>query len=155
MKASLRTSMTMSVRAALSLSLFACSALLAHATWAPAPAGSATPLTLPRPTPSVDVRPHVTLDRVTYYNAVPGQTDSDPFTSACGPNRPNQVAVSRDLFRSTLHCGDVVEVWLAEGYMGRYVVWDTMAPRFTNTLDVLTETSMPWGKTTGHLVLVE
>lgn len=111
--------------------------------------------TIPAPSVSVTILPSVDLDRVTYYNAVEAQTDADPHISACGPNRDNQVAVSRDLFRSSLHCGDEVDVWLESGYLGRFVVWDTMNARFTRTLDILTEGSYDWGKTTGHLIVVQ
>lgn len=109
------------------------------------------------PTPSVEVRvlEWWAFPRVTYYNAVPWQTNSDPFTSACGPNREGQVAVSRDLFRSELSCGDVISVWLEGEHYGDFVVWDTMHPRFVNTLDILADGVLPWGLTHGHAVLVQ
>lgn len=93
------------------------------------------------------------MARVTYYNPVPSQTDGDPFTSACGPNRGNQVAVSRELFRTTLDCGDVVSVYVEDAPLGEYVVWDTMHPRFSRTLDVMTDTSFEWGKATGYIIV--
>lgn len=97
--------------------------------------------------------PALDFQRVTYYNPVEAQTDQDPETSACGPNLERQVAVSRDLFRTTLHCGDVVWVYAKGTPLGRYVVWDTMHPRFSRTIDVMTDTSFSWGKTTGHIVM--
>lgn len=136
----------------MSLSLVAALGLV----YAPVASGSYTSRALTAPSPTVEVLEHVPVERVTYYNAVPGQTDSTPNVSACGPNLERQVAVSRDLFRRDLHCGDVVKVWLdGEGYLGEFVVWDTMAARFTRTLDILTETSYAWGKTTGHLIVVD
>lgn len=94
------------------------------------------------------------MDRVTFYNPVASQTDADPFTSACGPNRAMQVAVSRDLFRSKLDCGDLLEVYVDDVLIGEYVVWDTMHPRWTNTLDVMTDTEFAWGKASGHVIEV-
>lgn len=136
----------------MSLSLVAALGLV----YAPVANGSYTSRALTAPSPTAEVLPHVDLGRVTYYNAVPGQTDSTPNVSACGPNLERQVAVSRDLFRRDLHCGDVVEVWLdGEGYLGEFTVWDTMHPRFELTLDILTKTSYTWGKTTGHLIVVD
>lgn len=110
---------------------------------------------IPIPEASVVLREPLSMARVTYYNAVEAQTDDDPFTSACGPNLERQVAVSRDLFRSTLHCGDRVLVWADGEYHGEFVVWDTMNPRFEWTLDILTDTAYTWGKTTGHLVVID
>ena len=133
----------------------AASAVLAIIALAQAPAGYPPVLTIPTPAVSVEVREHVLLARITYYNAVPWQTDADPHISACGPNRPNQVAVSRDLFRRVLHCGDEVEVYIQGEPLGRFVVWDTMHPRFKKTLDILTETSYTWGRTKGHLIVLD
>jgi 3D (Asp-Asp-Asp) domain-containing protein len=100
----------------------------------------------------------LTLHRVTYYHAVPEQTDDDPFTSACGPNRPNQIAVSRDVFRTVLPCGTRVRLDLdGVGYAGEFIVWDTMARRFTSAADILVETGHhpTWGRTTGTLTILE
>lgn len=110
--------------------------------------------TLPELQPEAQQIEAVVFDRVTYYNAVEWQTDSTPHVSACGPNRVNQVAVSRDLFESELHCGDVISVFLdGEGYVGDFVVWDTTNARFEGTLDILTEGSYAWGKTSGHATI--
>lgn len=108
---------------------------------------------LDSPPIKVSIKEHYEMDRITYYNAVPEQTDATPNVSACGPNIPNQVAVSRDLFRKELHCGDVIDVWIQDQYLGQFTVWDTMNPRFKNTLDILTETTYGWGLTTGHVVV--
>lgn len=110
---------------------------------------------IPLPEASVALREPLSMARVTYYNAVSWQTDDDPSTSACGPNLERQVAVSRDLFRSTLHCGDRVLVWADGEYHGEFVVWDTMSTRFEWTLDILTDTAYAFGKTTGHIVVID
>lgn len=107
------------------------------------------------PEPKAIVLDVVEFDRITYYQAVPEQTDSDPHISACGPNIQNQVAVSRDLFRNTLHCGDVLQVWGEHGYIGEFTVWDTMHPRFDKTLDILTVEPYDWGRTAGHAVILK
>lgn len=99
------------------------------------------------------ILPAIEMKRISYYNAVPWQTDSDPTVSACGPNKENQVAVSRDLFRKELHCGDIVDVYIKGDYLGQFIVWDTMNERFSDTLDILTDTSYGWGLTTGHVVV--
>jgi len=69
------------------------------------------------------------------YNAVPGQTDSDPGTSRCGRTRPGQVALSLDLWARGFLCGEPVTV---NGR--RYVVWDAMAAFHRSSVDVLVAT---------------
>ena len=118
-----------------------------------APVATYTPRTLPVPTPSVEAKGVLLAPRVSYYNPVEAQTDADPSTSACGPNRTNQIAVSRDLFRRVLDCGQVVQVYVENRYLGEFVVWDTMAPRFEGAVDVMTETSFPWGLASGYLIV--
>ena len=110
---------------------------------------------IPQPQITLTILEDISLARITYYNAVPEQTDSTPDISACGPNLEAQVAVSRDLFRSELHCGDVGQVWSEEGYIGEFTVWDTMNSRFSQTRDILTEGHYDWGKTAGHLVVTQ
>ena len=95
----------------------------------------------------------IPLERVSFYQAVPGQTDSTPHLSACGPTLGPwvQVAVSRDLAAwtgGTLKCGTRVRVVLENrGVAGRHViegiVWDTMAPRWKRTVDVLVAPGEP------------
>jgi len=125
--------------------------------YAPEPEGEPLPPLRPIPIPTVSVRllEVVRLGRVTYYNAVPEQTDSDPLTSACGPNLERQVALSRDLFRTHYDCGTMVRVWIEDGYLGEFTVWDTMHPRFENTLDILADGVQSWGRSHGHLVVVD
>lgn len=100
----------------------------------------------------------IPLGRITYYNAVPEQTDDDPEVSACGPTRERQIAVSRDLFRSVLQCGDRVRLFVNGVDQGEYIVWDTMARRWTATADVLMPlgTIPTWGGLgKGSLLVVE
>jgi len=122
-------------------------------------APAATPPVQPLPPAQETRKPEVIqLNRVSYYHAVPEQTDDDPFTSACGPNLPNQIAVSRDLFRKVLPCGARVQLFLdGLGYAGEFIVWDTMAARWSATADVLVpDHERPsWGLTTGWLIALE
>jgi len=75
------------------------------------------------------------LERVSHYNAVRNQTDRTPHISACGPTRPGQLALSRDLLRQ-VGCG--ARVRLTSGGRSRvYVVNDTMNRRYRRTADVL------------------
>jgi len=114
------------------------------------------PVALPAPAVEVRERPAVDIHRITHYQAVVGQTDSTPNISSCGPNRPNQVAVSRDLMGTVVECGTEVMLYSEEdGYLGTFVVWDLTNKRFRSTIDVLTEVPAPWGKTYGHLVVKE
>lgn len=87
---------------------------------------------------------------ITGYNAVPGQTDSDPYTTASGAySNPEVVAArSRDLAdelpfgtvisiepndTSALECGHP----LVSDKIGLRVIADSMNPRIRNTVDVL------------------
>jgi len=119
--------------------------------------------------PRAEVLEAIELHRVTAYNPLPYQTDEDPYTSSCGPNRPDQIAVSRDLFfdehgRKHL-CG--VEVTLivydsdgqVEAILNR-VIWDTMNPRYNLTADVYldhhdVDEALAWGVKRGALVMTK
>lgn len=112
--------------------------------------------------PKVEEPKFVVLDRISAYNPVPRQTQGDHNVSSCGANRPNQIAVSRDLFfdsngRKHL-CGKTVTVYTDRGEVfDQYVVWDTMSPRYTKTVDILFPTTdesvaYDFGVTTGKLV---
>lgn len=90
---------------------------------------------------------------LTAYNAVPEQTDSDPFTTASGAySNPEVVAArSRDLAEE-LPFGTVIEiVGVAEsnpscGYrvvaplIGYRIIADTMNARYTDRIDILFST---------------
>jgi len=95
---------------------------------------------------------------VTYYHAVPGQTDADPDVAACGPiaqapvgEGDIMVALSRDLFSREL-CGQLVLVRV-KGEVVWGVVWDTMHPRFVRYVDLLMPAGVRWehGKAKGEL----
>lgn len=96
---------------------------------------------------------------VTYYQALPGQTDADPDTAACGPNlRPwLQVALSRDLFihpNGSRRCGQRVRLRFSDGQELVGIVNDTMHQRFRKRVDVLVpsgDNAMAYGRTVAQL----
>jgi len=81
------------------------------------------------------------LNRVSAYNAVSWQTDSNPNVSACGPNLPQgQIALSQNLFfkpNGGNRCGQHVIIHLSNGQVIKGVVWDTMNSRYYNAADIL------------------
>jgi len=109
-----------------------------------------------QPAPKRETAPQrIRVQRVSFYQAVPSQTDGDPEFSACGRTRQpwTQVAVSRDLF-AELGCGTRVRLILDDGRVIDAVVWDTMAPRWRETVDVLVaphEPAMAYGVRAGVL----
>lgn len=88
--------------------------------------------------------------KLTAYNAVPGQTDNDPFTTASGAfSNPEVVAArSRDL-ATKLPYGTVIKIERThadtpncmyskvEDQIGYRVLADAMNPRIVNTVDIL------------------
>lgn len=110
------------------------------------------PEILPEPVAPLATAPAKTIPvRVTGYNAVPEQTDSDPFTTASGAySNPEVVAaVSRDL-RGALPFGTVVAIEATENLTGQYCGWDlvehfvgyrviadTMNARHSERVDIL------------------
>lgn len=123
---------------------------------APIPAAGATAPTAVAPAaaqvPSVFTKAnsYPFTAKLTAYNAVPGQTDSTPFTTASGSfSNPEVVAArSSDLAR-TLPYGTVIKVTRTvadtpncnftsvEDQIGYRVVADAMNPRISNTVDIL------------------
>lgn len=85
--------------------------------------------------PAAEAR-SLSLSRITAYNPVAAQTDATPGRSACGRTFPGQIAVSRDL-RRAFPCGSLVRVTTASGrvFVGR--VNDTMAARWSRSVDVM------------------
>ena len=91
---------------------------------------------------------------VTQYNPVVDQCDEDPLVTADNSTidlkklkkgQLRWVAVSRDLL-GTYKYGDVIELKTTSGSTrinGRYIVHDTMNPRFTNRIDILTAVGEP------------
>ena len=91
---------------------------------------------------------------LTAYNAVPDQTDSDPFTTASGAySNPEVVAARSQDLADELPFGTIVEVdgsGTSSGGMcgfdtvapiiGYRVIADTMNVRYTNRIDVLFST---------------
>lgn len=101
----------------------------------------------------------VRIDRISFYQAVAAQTDNDPATAACGGNLGPwiQIAVSRDLLPS-FPCGSLVRLELDRPVAGiewlDAIVYDTMNPRYRNTVDILVGTREPalrYGITSGTL----
>jgi 3D (Asp-Asp-Asp) domain-containing protein len=86
---------------------------------------------------------------MTGYNAVPGQTDGDPLTTASGAYSNPDIVVARSVdLADELPFGTVIEIDSASttsdcGYssvkdhMGLRVVADEMNPRMRNKIDVL------------------
>jgi len=83
--------------------------------------------------------------KATYYQAVQGQCDDDPFTTASGyrinvrkvkSGETKIVAVSRDLLKEYPY-GSTIYVHQPVHLRGHYKVEDTMNKRFTNRIDFL------------------
>ncbi len=89
----------------------------------------------------------------TMYNAVEGQCDSDPLTTAgmyhIDPKHASDhkwVALSRDLLKrwgGKFDYGDTIRIENAGEKSGTYTVVDTMNPRFTNKIDILETKGTP------------
>lgn len=105
----------------------------------------------------------IPIQRVSAYNPVPRQTWGDPNVSSCGPNQARQIAVSRDLFfdeNGEKHlCGTLVTIITYRGEVfENYVIWDTMHPRFENTVDIMIPNTneaeaFAFGITTGVMII--
>lgn len=101
--------------------------------------------------------------QLTGYNAVPEQTDSDPFTTASGLySNPEIVAArSRDLAEE-LPFGTVIEITgpatsggscgfnVVEGDIGYRIIADTMNARYTDRIDVLFGTDVNYLRASGY-----
>lgn len=110
------------------------------------------PMALPEPVAPLTAAPSKSIPvRVTGYNAVPEQTDSDPFITASGAfSNPEVVAaVSRDL-RGALPFGTVIALEASDNLTGQYCGWelvehfvgyrviaDTMNARHVERVDIL------------------
>jgi hypothetical protein len=100
-------------------------------------------VSIPIPEPIINInRNPFNITRISAYNPVPRQTQGNPNVSSCGPNLERQIAVSRDLFfdeQGRKHlCGTRVTVVTDRGEVfADYVIWDTMNPRFRNTVDIM------------------
>ena len=88
---------------------------------------------------------------VTMYNPAVGQTDSTPNETADGtiinPKKASEyryVALSRDLIArwgGPFEYGDYIIIEGTDGWDGVYQVRDTMNPKWTNRVDILTTDS--------------
>ncbi|HEY4488356.1 MAG TPA: hypothetical protein VJB97_02475 [Candidatus Paceibacterota bacterium] len=88
---------------------------------------------------------------MTAYNAVPEQTDNDPFTTASGAYSDTDIVAARSVdLASTLPFGTVIELTtsnqgsthgcglsLVEKQIGLRVIADSMHPRKVNQIDIL------------------
>lgn len=102
---------------------------------------------------------------MTAYNAVPSQTDGDPFTTASGAySNPEVVAArSRDL-KETLPFGTIIEIdgptseqhgcgfEVVSPILGYRVIADTMHERFTKRVDILFSTKANYELSDGRVV---
>lgn len=102
--------------------------------------------------PSAPVQPNYTVT-LTAYNAVPEQTDGDPFTTASGSYSNSEVvaARSRDL-ADELPFGTIIEIVgpsvsnnncgykIVAPIVGYRVIADTMNARYASRIDILFHT---------------
>jgi len=107
-------------------------------------------LQIPLPTPEPELVTTKTLSvSMTGYNAVPEQTDSDPFTTASGAYSNPEIVAARSVdLAGELPFGTVIQITqtsasstcgfgLVEGYVGLRVIADSMHSRMHNKIDVL------------------
>lgn len=127
---------------------FLTAALMGLFVWHP---GASIALAEPQMAPLVPTYPTYQV-ALTGYNAVPGQTDSDPYTTASGAySNPDVIAARSVDLADQLPFGTVIEIDAASsspscGYnvvgdaIGLRVIGDSMNPRIHNTVDVLLHT---------------
>lgn len=104
--------------------------------------------------------PNWRVERISHYQALRGQTDSDPEISACGRTKSawKQVAVSRDLLKKVGGCGAKIRIDFDNGKSIEFVVFDTMNARYKNTVDILVgekEPARKYGIVSGRIELIE
>lgn len=117
----------------------------------PAAVASTTPVA-PLPAPKLTLAPVATslTTKLTAYNAVPSQTDNNPYTTAIGAfSNPEVVAARSGDLAAKLPYGTVIAIERTDadtpscGYskvdsqIGYRVIADAMNPRISNTIDVL------------------
>lgn len=82
-------------------------------------------------------------------------------TAACGPNIPNQIALSQNLFfkpNGGNRCGQEIIIRLSDGQVIHGTVWDTMNAEWRNSADVLTNgvsRAIDFGDHQGQLIFVD
>lgn len=119
---------------------------------APAVIASSTAVVAPLPAPKLTLAPvAISLTtKLTAYNAVPSQTDNDPFTTASGAfSNPEVVAARSGDLAYKLPYGTIIAIERSgsdtpscnystvEHQIGYRVIADAMNPRISNTIDVL------------------
>lgn len=92
---------------------------------------------------------HERTVRASAYTSHAGQHGPHgPFAAACGKLKPGEatIAVSRDLRQAGLTCGTMVRI---EGFDQPFKVWDVMARRWTNKIDIYMgldrQRALEWG----------
>lgn len=118
----------------------------------PAVVASSTLAVAALPAPKLTLAPVATslTTKLTAYNAVPGQTDNNPFTTAIGAfSNPEVVAARSSDLATKLPYGTVIAIERSypdsgacgfarvEHQIGYRVIADAMNPRIVNTVDVL------------------
>lgn len=99
---------------------------------------------------------------LTAYNAVPEQTDGDPFTTASGAySNPEIVAARSRNLASALPFGTIIELdgpadpqnncgyGVVESIIGYRIIADTMNARYTDRIDVLFDTKSNYPRNNG------
>lgn len=115
---------------------------------------------------SVPVAPTLPIYPVTLtaYNAVPEQTDEDPFTTASGTySNPEVVAARSQDLSKELPFGTIIEIDgpavqgnscgynIVEPIIGYRVIADTMNARYTDRIDVLFDTDSNYTLANGRV----
>ena len=115
--------------------------------------------------PSAPVVPSYVVT-LTAYNAVPGQTDSDPFETASGAYSNPEIVAARsqdmasdlpfgtiiELDGSTISLGNTCGYGAVAHHIGYRVIEDTMNARFTDRIDVLLDTKASVTSATGAVI---
>ncbi|ABJ91483.1 hypothetical protein YS40_089 [Thermus phage phiYS40] len=86
------------------------------------------------------------LNRLSFYNLVPQQTDDDPYVASCGPIervKETIIALSQDLFfdknRKKHLCGKKVKI-ISDLGIFEGIVYDTMNSRYIKSADIVVDT---------------
>jgi len=86
------------------------------------------------------------LDRLSFYNLVPQQTDSTPDIASCGPIKKVKetiIAISQDLFfdknRRKYLCGKKAKI-ISDLGIFEGVIYDTMNARYKRSADIVVDT---------------
>lgn len=115
------------------------------------------------PTKEVPAPPSYTVT-LTAYNAVPEQTDSNPFETASGAySNPEVVAARSQDLREELPFGTIIELdgpteeqnscgySVVKPVIGYRVIADTMNARYTDRVDILVGTNVNFAREGGRV----